>query len=146
MKHGKVVHRLSLKFTYGGPIMEQESLLFTKDHEWVSIDDDVATIGISHHAVNELGDVVFVELPAVGDSFEMSDEFGTVESVKTVSSLYSPISGTVTEVNTNLENEPNLVTDSNYDQGWIIKIKPNNLDDTHHLMSYNDYQESLTTD
>ena len=126
MKHGKVVHRLSLKFTYGGPIMEQESLLFTKDHEWVSIDDDVATIGISHHAVNELGDVVFVELPAVGDSFEMSDEFGTVESVKTVSSLYSPISGTVTEVNTNLENEPNLVTDSNYDQGWIIKIKPNN--------------------
>ena len=96
---------------------------YTKDHEWAKLTGDTVKIGISDYAQDQLGDIVFVELPAVGDSFEEGDEFGTLESVKAVSELYAPISGEIVAVNEDLEDSPELLNQDPYN-GWIIEIKP----------------------
>lgn len=100
-----------------------EELLYTKEHEWLSIEGDIATIGITDFAQQELGDVVYVELPDEGETFEEGESFGSVESVKAVSEIYMPLSGTVTEVNEVLADSPEEVNNSPYGDGWMIRIK-----------------------
>ncbi|MBI4535780.1 MAG: glycine cleavage system protein GcvH [Ignavibacteriae bacterium] len=100
-----------------------ENLKYTKDHEWILVDGDTGTIGITDYAQGELGDVVFVELPAVGKVLRQHDSFGTIEAVKAVSDLYAPVSGSITEVNTELEKTPELVNKDPYEKGWMVKIK-----------------------
>ena len=103
--------------------MVPKDLRYTKDHEWVKVDGDVATIGVTDFAANQLGDVVFVDLPAAGKSVEQFATFGVVESVKAVSDLYAPLSGEVVEVNADLTSKPELVNSDPYDGGWMIKVK-----------------------
>lgn len=99
-----------------------ENLKYTKDHEWIRIDGNVGTIGITEYAQGELGDVVFVELPAVGKNVEHGQSFGTVEAVKAVSDLYAPVSGTVSEINKEIQDSPELVNKEPYERGWMIKV------------------------
>lgn len=100
-----------------------ENLKYTKDHEWLKLDGDTGTIGITEYAQGELGDVVFVELPAVGKMLKQHDSFGTIEAVKAVSDLYAPVSGSVAEVNKELEKTPEMVNKDPYNTGWMVKIK-----------------------
>ena len=100
-----------------------ENLLYTKDHEWVSIDNDIATIGITDYAQSELGDIIFIEFPNVDDIFNNEDVFGTIEAVKTVADLFSPIKGSILEINNKLENNPELANNDPYGEGWIVKMK-----------------------
>lgn len=100
-----------------------EDLKYTKDHEWIKVEGDTGTVGITDYAQGELGDVVFVELPPVGKTLKAHDTFGTIEAVKAVSDLYSPISGSVVEINSELEKNPELVNKDPYHAGWMIKVK-----------------------
>jgi glycine cleavage system H protein len=101
-----------------------ESLSYTRSHEWISFgDDDTATIGITDHAQDELGDIVFVELPEPGDTLQAGDSFGTVESVKAVSDLYTPVGGEVVEVNDALEDSPEKINEDPYGEGWILRLR-----------------------
>ena len=100
-----------------------QDLKYTKDHEWVKIDGDIATIGITEFAAGELGDIVYVEVETIGDSFEPGEVFGTVEAVKTVSDLFMPLSGEILELNSELEANPELVNESPYEEGRMIKVK-----------------------
>ncbi|TXE10992.1 glycine cleavage system protein GcvH [Algoriphagus aquimarinus] len=100
-----------------------QELKYTKDHEWVKIDGDVATIGITEFAAGELGDIVYVEVETTGDTLDTNEVFGSVEAVKTVSDLFMPVSGEILEVNPELEDAPELVNESPYEQGWMIKVK-----------------------
>lgn len=99
------------------------NLKYTKEHEWVKVEGNIAIVGITHFAQDQLGDVVFVEVPAVGRVLKGHEQFGVVESVKTVSDLYSPVAGKVVEVNTELEGAPELVNQAPYEGGWMIKIE-----------------------
>lgn len=112
-------------------------LLYTKDHEWVKIEGDVATVGITDFAQGELGDIVYVEIETEGESIEVGEVFGTVEAVKTVSDLFMPLSGEVIEVNEGLESTPEVVNDDPYGKGWMIKIKISDKGDA--LISAEDY-------
>lgn len=103
-----------------------ESLQYTKDHEWIRIEGDICTIGITDYAQGELGDVVFVELPAVGKVLKAHDSFGTIEAVKAVSDLYAPISGSIIEINKELEKTPETVNKDPYSAGWMVKVKLSN--------------------
>lgn len=107
-----------------------EELAYVESHEWVKVEGDIAIIGITDHAQDALNDIVYVELPAVGDHFDQEDEFGSVESVKSVSDLYLPISGEVVEVNEGLEDAPETLNEDPYGDGWLIKVK---LDDPSEL-------------
>jgi glycine cleavage system H protein len=98
-------------------------LHYTEDHEWVEIEDDIATVGITDYAQGELGDVVYVELPEIGETAVQGKAFGLVEAVKTVSDLYAPVSGEIIEINHHLDKNPSLINQSPYDEGWVIKIK-----------------------
>ena len=118
-----------------------ENLLYTQEHEWIRVDGKNATVGITHFAQDQLGDSVFVELPEVGTSIEQENPFGVVESVKTVSDLYAPISGTVTAVNKDLEANPEQVIDTPYGNGWIIEIEFSNDNELEKLMSSEEYIE-----
>lgn len=118
-----------------------DNLKYTKDHEWVSIDGDIATIGITDHAQHELGDIVYVEIETKGKALAAEEVFGTVEAVKTVSDLFLPVSGTITEVNPLLENEPEKVNADPYGEGWMIKMKVDNPDDVKNLMDAGAYQK-----
>lgn len=100
-----------------------EGLKYTKDHEWIQLDGDVATVGITDHAQSELGDVVYVDLPSVGKSLAAGDTFGSVESVKAVSDIYAPVAGEVIEINGALSSNSELINSNPYDQGWMIKIR-----------------------
>ncbi len=100
-----------------------ENLKYTKDHEWINVDGDIATIGITEYAQGELGDVVFVELPAVGKSLKAHETFGTIEAVKAVSDLYAPVSGSIVEVNAALTDAPETVNKNPYGAGWMVKVK-----------------------
>ena len=104
-----------------------EQLLFTKEHEWIKIDGDTAIIGITDYAQSELGDIIFVELPEVDDSFANNDVFGTIEAVKTVADLFMPVSSKIIEVNSNIEDSPELINTSPQDKGWIVKILINDI-------------------
>ena len=100
-----------------------EDLSYTKDHEWVRVKGEEATVGITDHAQQQLGDIVYVELPKVGDKFETSEPFGSIESVKAVSEIFMPLSGTVAQVNATLNDSPELVNEDPYGDGWMIRIK-----------------------
>ena len=120
-----------------------DDLHYTEDHEWVKVEGDTAKIGISDYAQDQLGDIVFVELPNVGDSFQKGDEFGTVESVKAVSELYIPISGEVTAINNALEDSPELVNTQPYDDGWMIAVKIADESELNAMMSKDDYYKMI---
>ncbi len=119
-------------------------LKYTKEHEWVRDNGDgTATVGITDFAQGELGDIVFVELPDEGDSFEKDEVFGNIEAVKTVSELFMPIAGEVSEVNENLADNPEAVNDSPYEDGWLVKIKVSDTSELESLMSADAYQEII---
>ena len=120
-----------------------ENLKYSKEHEWVKIDGGVATIGITHFAQDSLGDIVYVELPAVGKKFSAREELGVLESVKSVSSLYCPVGGTVIEKNSTLESRPELINQSPYDEGWMVKIEMSDPTELNLLLSAADYQKIL---
>lgn len=115
------------------------NLRYTKEHEWVKIDGDTATVGITDFAQRELGDIVYVEVETVGKSLKSSDVFGTVEAVKTVSDLYLPVSGTITELNPKLASSPELVNTDPYGDGWMVKMKLENAADAEQLMNADAY-------
>ena len=119
----------------------KDDLKYTKEHEWVKVEKDVATVGITDYAQKQLGDVVFVELPQVGTLVEQMKPFGVIEAVKAVSDLFSPISGEVIEVNTQLESQSNLINSDPYGQGWIIKIKVKDPKEVEALLSPADYRK-----
>jgi len=116
---------------------------YTEKHEWVRVEGDVGVVGISNYAQEALGDVVFAQLPDVGATLSQSDECGALESVKAASELYSPVSGTVTEKNTDVEETPGLINTSCYDQGWLFKVKLAQPSETESLMSEEKYKEFL---
>ena len=118
-------------------------LKYTKDHEWVRIDGDIATIGITDFAQGELGDIVFVDVDSVDDELSAGDVFGSVEAVKTVSDLFLPVSGKVTEFNSDLEDQPELLNTDPYGKGWIIKLALSADADMSGLITAEQYQESL---
>lgn len=117
---------------------------FSRDHEWVlDQGDGTVLVGISYYAQDALGDIVYVEVPAVGDELEADNEFGTVESVKTISDLYAPVTGKVVAVNEELEDNPELVNESPYEEGWIVRVKLANPDEIDALMTGDEYEEYL---
>lgn len=116
---------------------------YTKSHEWVRMNGDEATIGITDHAQEALNDIVFVELPKVGESFTEGQEFGVVESVKSVSDLYMPIAGTVTAVNTSLDDSPETLNKDPYGAGWLLKLKAKSPADAKKLLSAKDYEATI---
>ena len=120
-----------------------DELRYTTEHEWAREQNGVVTVGITGYATEQLGDVVFVELPAVGKKFDASKPFGVVEAVKTVSDLYSPISGEVVEVNQALGGNPALVNQQPYGEGWMIKLKPRDPGEINQLLSNQDYEKML---
>jgi glycine cleavage system H protein len=117
-----------------------EELQYTKSHEWVRIEDDTATIGITDYAQEELGDIVYVELPEEGATFDAGDSFGTVESVKAVSDLYTPVGGEVVEVNEALSDNPEKINEDPYGDGWMVKLR---VSDEGDLLSASDYEQLL---
>ena len=123
--------------------MVDEKLLYTKEHEWARVEGDTATVGITHHAQEMLGELVFVELPAVGKAFKQKDEMAVVESSKAASDVYSPVTGEVTELNSELESSPELVNDDCYGQGWLCKLKVTDAAATENLMDAKQYAEYL---
>ena len=118
-----------------------EGLKYSKEHEWVLVEDRIAIIGITEYAQQELGDIVYVELPEVGEKIVKDDPFGAVESVKAVSDIYAPVSGTVTEVNDSLPDSPETINDDAYGDGWMIKVEMTDKDDLKDLMSAEEYAE-----
>ena len=118
-------------------------LKYTKEHEWLKLEGDVATIGITEFACSELGDIVFIEIETEGESLAQGDTFGTVEAVKTVSDLFMPVSGEVVEVNPGLEDSPEMVNKSPYGDGWLIKIKLEDKAQLEELMSAAVYQDMV---
>tara|TARA_Y100000996_G_scaffold175637_1_gene136673 strand:+ start:384 stop:758 length:375 start_codon:yes stop_codon:yes gene_type:complete len=120
-----------------------EQLLFTKEHEWIRINGDVATIGITDYAQSELGDIIFVELPEVDESFEINDVFGTIEAVKTVADLFMPVGSKVIEVNSNIEDSPELINSNPQSDGWIIKVSINDTSELDSLLTLSQYKEMI---
>ena len=118
-------------------------LKYTKDHEWISIDGDNATIGITDYAQGELGDIVYVEIEALGEQLDKEEIFGSVEAVKTVSDLFLPVSGEITEMNEGLEDNPELINDDPYGEGWIIKMKISDKGELTDLLSADAYKELI---
>ena len=121
----------------------EKDLLYTKEHEWIKIDEQYAYVGISNHAQSELGDIIFVELPSVGETFKTEDVFGTIEAVKTVADLFMPISGEIVEINENIDSTPELINSSPYNDGWLVKIKILNNSEIDNLLSYESYQSII---
>ena len=118
-----------------------DHLLYTKEHEWADFKENEVTIGITDYAQGQLGDIIFIEFPEVGQELNAGDTFGEVEAVKTVSELYVPVSGTIIEINEKLEDSADLVNTDPYGDGWLIKIKPTNVNEKHHLMNFSSYEE-----
>jgi glycine cleavage system H protein len=117
---------------------------YTKEHEWVRIEDGIAVIGITDYAQGELGDIVFVELPKVGAKFKQMEVFGTIEAVKAVSDLFAPVGGEVVSVNDELEKEPELINKEPYGKGWMIKIKMSDSSEYDKLLSDTDYEQKIS--
>ena len=116
-------------------------LKYTKDHEWIRVEENVAFVGITHFAQSELGDIVFIDVDTEGESLEKEEVFGSVEAVKTVSDLFMPINGEVLEFNEKLEDNPELINSDPYGEGWIIKVSLNDESDMEDLLSSDDYKE-----
>ncbi|MBO0992076.1 glycine cleavage system protein GcvH [Bacillus sp. SD088] len=123
-----------------------KELLYSEEHEWVKEEGEKVRIGITEFAQDELGDIVFVELPEVGDSVTANEPFGSVESVKTVSELYSPLSGKVVEVNADLDDSPEFVNESPYEKAWMIVIEPSNKSELDNLMTAEKYAEMTSAE
>jgi len=121
-----------------------KNLRYTKDHEWIKLDGNVATIGITDYAQRELGDIVYVEVETVGKSLKAGDVFGTVEAVKTVSDLFLPVDGSITELNSALANSPESVNNDPYGEGWMVKMKVNNPGDVEALMDAAAYEAQVS--
>ena len=121
-----------------------ENIFYTKDHEWIKIDNNIATIGITDYAQGELGDIIFLEFPQIGLKCLVGDSIGTIEAVKTVADIYSPIEGTVKEINIILEDGPENINKDPYISGWILKIKIEESTDRSHLLSHTDYIELVS--
>jgi len=119
------------------------NLKYTKDHEWVSIEGEIATVGITHFAQKELGDIVYVEVETLDQTLDKDEVFGTVEAVKTVSDLFLPLSGEIIEFNDTLESNPESVNSDPYGAGWMIKVKIANLDEIDSLLSSESYKELI---
>jgi glycine cleavage system H protein len=126
--------------------MNPEGLLYTKDHEWIGITGDTGTVGITLHAQEALGDVVYIELPGVGDKFEAHKSFGSVESVKAVSELFMPVSGEVIEVNSTIKDKPETMNADPYGQGWLIRIRITNPAETAGLLSAQAYADYVAAE
>lgn len=120
-----------------------EDLQYSEEHEWIKKEGNNVRIGITHFAQSELGDIVFVELPEEGDEIELDEDFGSVESVKTVSELYAPLSGKVIEVNEELEDSPELVNESPYENAWMIVVEPSNQSELDELLSADEYKSFI---
>ena len=121
--------------------MVHKKFKFTKDHEWLNLQEDIATVGITDYAQGQLGDIVFIEMPQVSTKIAASESFGAIEAVKTVADLFSPVSGEVIDINDNLDSNPDLVNSDPYKEGWIVKLKVDNNDEINELMNYDEYQE-----
>ena len=120
-----------------------DTLHYTKDHEWISIEDGIATVGVTDFAQSELGDIVYVEVETLDEQIGISEVFGTVEAVKTVSDLFMPLSGTIIEFNESLEDEPEMVNEDPYGKGWMIKIKLDNPGEVSELLEAAAYKELI---
>ena len=118
-----------------------DHLLYTKEHEWADFKENEVIIGITDYAQGQLGDIIFIEFPEVGQELNAGDTFGEVEAVKTVSELYVPVSGTIIEINEKLEDSADLVNTDPYGDGWLNKIKPINVNEKDHLMNFSSYKE-----
>lgn len=123
-----------------------KDLRYSKEHEWVKVDGDTMVIGITDFAQSELGDIVFVELPEVGDTITVDEAFGSVESVKTVSELYAPVSGTVVKVNEELSDNPEYVNESAYEKAWMVVIEPSDAGELEKLMTAEEYEAIVNED
>ncbi|OAS87664.1 MULTISPECIES: glycine cleavage system protein GcvH [Metabacillus] len=123
-----------------------KELRYSEEHEWVKVEGEKVRIGITDFAQSELGDIVFVELPEVGDEVKADEPFGSVESVKTVSELYAPISGKVVEINEDLDDSPEYVNESPYEKAWMIVVEPANVADVENLMTAEQYEEMTNED
>ena len=117
--------------------------LYTKEHEWISIEENIGIVGITDYAQSQLGDITFAELPEVGTEVEQFEEFVSVESVKAASDIYSPMAGRVTEVNRKVENDPSLINKDCYEKGWLVKIEISDMDATSNLMTAEEYRQYL---
>ena len=120
-----------------------DNIKYTEDHEWVDINDGIATVGITDFAQSELGDIIFVEFPDEGMSVEQKESIGTLEAVKTVADIFSPLSGEILELNEDLESNPELINEDPYKGGWILKMKVNNLEEVETLLSNTDYEKII---
>ena len=123
--------------------MYPSEYLYSEDHEWVHVEDDLCTLGITDYAQSELGEVVFVDLPEVGDTFETGDEIGAIDSSKTSADVYTPIAGEVVEVNEALEDAPETVNDDAHGDGWLIKLRVSSTDELDELMNAEQYEEFI---
>ncbi len=123
--------------------MDPKDYKFTKEHEWVLVEDDIATIGISDYAAGELGDIVYIELPEKGSKVRQMDPIGTIEAVKTVADIYSPVSGEIVDVNEEVVQHPEIVNSSPYEDGWMIKVRLEDKGELDVLFSYDEYQDYL---
>jgi glycine cleavage system H protein len=123
--------------------MYPEEFLYTQDHEWIRVDGNIASVGITDHAQKELGDIVFVELPQVGAHLTAKESFGTVESVKAVADIYSPVTGEVIAVNPKIQNAPELVNSDPHGEGWLIQLELKDRSETDHLMTAEEYEAYL---
>ena len=121
-----------------------DNLSYTKEHEWISIEDNIATVGISDYAQSELGDIVFVEMPNIDDVFDKNDVFGTIEAVKTLADLFLPVSGKIIEINESLESSPELVNSSPYNDGWLVKIEVGDTTELEDLLNSKDYKNLIS--
>lgn len=118
-----------------------KDIKFTDDHEWIKIDDNIVTIGITDFAQSELGDIIYVEFPDVGTKFSNKDSIGTLEAVKTVADIFAPLSGFITEINESLEDNPELINESPYENGWIIKMKIEDIEEYGKLLNADEYEK-----
>lgn len=121
--------------------MYPQNYYYTRDHEWVKVEGDVALVGITDFAQKQLGDIVYIELPALGTQLEVHQSIGAIESVKAVSDVFSPVSGEVIEVNEELNNSPEIINQDPYDKGWIIKVRMRSKEDLNQLMTASDYEK-----
>lgn len=122
-----------------------EEFLYTKEHEWIRIENDEAVVGITHYAQEQLGDIVYLELPEIGERFNAMDVFGTIESVKTASDLYLPASGEIIAVNREVIDHPEIVNSSPHDKGWMVRMRLTSRNDIQNLLTAKDYQDYLET-
>jgi glycine cleavage system H protein len=123
--------------------MYPEKYLYTKNHEWIAVEESIGTVGITDYAQHELGDIVYLELPELGQRFDAGSVLGTVESVKAVSEIYSPVSGEVVEVNSSLTDEPEKINSEPHGAAWMVKLKLSNPDELDQLLSSDSYQEFI---